>query len=200
MTGISTGVDDGASGGWPTSAEELRSLPVPWGTVLATGILGVLFGAGVLIWPDVSLRIMSALVGLWLVVSGIVRIIGAFLPGTGSVARHVLTGVVGVVVLIAGLLCLRDLVTRLTVLALLFAVTWILSGISEIVLGLQHAGAARVGLICVGGLALAAGIVFVLMPDVSLTTLVLVTGVSSLLVGLAEVVVALFLRSRARPA
>ena len=32
---------------WPSAADELRSLPVPWGTVLATGILGIAFGAAV---------------------------------------------------------------------------------------------------------------------------------------------------------
>jgi uncharacterized membrane protein HdeD (DUF308 family) len=101
------------------------------------------------------------------------------------------------VVLIAGLVCLRDLVSRLTVLALLFAVTWILSGLAEIVLGLQHGGPARIGLVSVGLLSCAAGVVFLLVPDLSLATLVVITGVSSLVVGLAEVVLALVLRRTA---
>jgi uncharacterized membrane protein HdeD (DUF308 family) len=200
MTGTSAEVDNGRADGWPSAATELRSIPVPWLTVLVTGILGAAFGAAVLIWPDISLRIMSALTGVWLLMAGIARIIGAFLPGSGSIARHVLSGIVGVVLLIAGLVCLRDLVTRLAVLALLFAVTWILSGLTEVVLGLQRTGPARLGLVCVGLLSFAAGVVFLMAPDLSLATLVILTGVSSLVVGLAEVVLALVLRRTAAKA
>jgi uncharacterized membrane protein HdeD (DUF308 family) len=198
MTGT-TSAETGrrTTGGWPGTAEELRSVPVPWKPLLATGIFGAVFGATVLIWPDVTLRVMAAIVGVWLLTAGIARIIGAFLPGSGSIAYHVLSGIVGVVVLIAGLICLRDLVSRLTLLSLMFAVTWILSGITEVVLGLQRAGPERVGLVSVGLLSLAAGIVFVLVPELSLATLVILTGVSSLLIGLGEVVLALVLRRQA---
>ncbi|PRY30829.1 HdeD family acid-resistance protein [Pseudosporangium ferrugineum] len=178
----------------PGVAAELRSIAVPWKAVLATGVLGVAFGAAVLLLPDVSLRVMSALAGVWLLMAGIARIISAFLPGSGSIAHHVLSGMVGVVVLVAGLVCLRDLVNRLAVLSLLFAITWILSGLTEVVLGLQRTGAARLGLLCVGLLSCAAGFVFLLMPDVSLAALVILTGLSSLLVGAAEVALAFVLR------
>ena len=198
MTGTSAELDDGAAGIWPSAGAELRSIPFPWPIILVTGVLGAAFGAAVLIWPDISLRIMAALAGVWLLVAGVARIIGAFLPGRGSAARHVLSGIVGVVALIAGLVCLRDLVSRLAVLALLFAVTWILSGLTGIVLGLQRTGPARLGLVGVGLLSLAAGIVFLLTPDLSLTTLVVMTGVSSLIVGVAEVVLALVLRGTRR--
>lgn len=197
MTGTSAEVGNGTTNGWPSTAAELRSIPVPWGTVLATGLLGVAFGAAVLSWPEVSLRIMSALTGVWLLLAGVARIIGAFLPGSGSIARHVLSGIVGVVILIAGLVCLSDLVSRLAVLALLFAVTWILSGLAGIVLGLHRAGPARLGLVCVGLLSCAAGVVFLLAPELSLATLVILTGVSALVVGLAEVALALVLRRTA---
>jgi len=194
-TSAQAGSDTAVS--WPSAADELRSIPVPWGTVLATGVLGIAFGAAVLIWPDVTLRVMSALTGVWLLLAGVARIIGAFLPGSGSIARHVFSGIVGVVVLIAGLICLRDLVSRLAVLALLFAVTWVLSGLTEILLGLQRRGPARLALICVGVLSFAAGVIFLLAPDVSLATLVILTGLSSLVVGISEVVLALVLRRAA---
>jgi|SRR4051812_18526052 uncharacterized membrane protein HdeD (DUF308 family) len=179
---------------WPGMVAEVRSQPFPWWTVLVSGVVGVAFGAAVLVWPDISLRIMGALAGIWLLLAGIARIIGAFLPTGDSVARQILSGIVGVVILIAGLVCLRDLVTRLTVLALLFAITWILSGLTAVVMGLQVAGTMRVVLIVVGVLSLIAGCVFLVTPDLSLKTLVVLTGVSSLVVGLAEVGLALAIR------
>ena len=189
-----------SAGKWPDVATELRSLPVPWWTVLATGVCAVVFGAAVLIWPDVSLRIMAALTGVWLLVAGVTWIAGAFLPrDQGGVGRQVRSGIVGIAAVVAGLACLRGLVSRLAVLALLFAITWILSGLAGILAGVRRTGPARAGFIAVGLLSLIAGGVFLLLPDLSLSMLVLLTGVSGLVVGLAEVVLALILR-RGRPA
>lgn len=181
----------------PGVLAEIRSLPLPWWTVLVTGIMGVALGVAVLAWPDVSLRIMAALAGVWLLLGGLARIIGAVLPGSGgSVVHHVLSGVVGIVVLIAGLVCLRNIVTRLALLALLFAITWILSGLAAVVMGLQRTGPVRLALVVVGVLSLLAGLVFLVTPNLSLATLVVLTGVSSLLVGLSEVVLAVVLARR----
>jgi membrane protein len=178
----------------PGMAAALRARHLVWGTVLATGILGIAFGVAVLVWPDVSLRIMAAMAGVWLVVAGLARILGAFLPGPGSILRHVLSAVVGIVVLIAGLVCLRDLVSRLTVLAVIFGITWILGGIIQVVLALESRGPVRACLLIGGVLSLVAGVAFIATPSLSLATLVVLTGVSSVVLGLCEVVVALFLR------
>lgn len=191
VTGTSAGSD-----GWPSPAAELQSIPLPWGIVLATGSCGVVLGAAVLNWPDASLWIMSALTGMWLLVAGVAQIIGAFL-GSGSIARRAVSGIAGVVALIAGLVCLRDLAGRLAVLALLFAVTCVVSGITEVVLAVRSTGRARLGLVGAGLVSVAAGIVFLLAPDLSLEALVILTGTGGLLVGLAEVVLAFVLRRQA---
>jgi uncharacterized membrane protein HdeD (DUF308 family) len=178
---------------WPGVAAEVRSQSFPWWTVLVTGLLGVAFGIAVLVWPDITLRIMAALAGIWLFVAGVARIIGAFLP-SGSIVRNVLSGIVGIIVMIAGIICLRDVVTRLTLLALLFAITWILSGLTALLVGLQRRGPERVALIVLGALSLIAGCVFVFAPNLSLATLVVLTGVSSIVVGAGEVALAFVVR------
>jgi uncharacterized membrane protein HdeD (DUF308 family) len=182
------------TGRWPEAVTDVPSRPFPWWTVLITGIAGVVFGIAVLVWPELSLRIMAALAGVWLLVGGIARVIGAFLPTGGSIARHVLSGIVGIIVLIAGLICLRNLVTRLALLALLFAITWILSGLAALMMGLQRTGPVRVLLIIVGALSMIAGIIFLVTPSLSLATLVVLTGISSLVVGLSEVFLAFSMR------
>jgi len=177
-----------------TVVAEVRSQPFPWWTVLITGLLGVAFGIAVLVWPDVTLRVMAALAGIWLFLAGLARTIGAFLPGGGDIVRRVFSGIVGIILLIAGVICLRDVITRLALLALIFAISWILTGLTAVLVGAQSSGGERVVLIVVGLLALAAGLVFVFAPDLSLTALVLLTGISSLVVGASEVVLALVLR------
>lgn len=174
-----------------------RAQPFPWWTLLISGTLASALGVTVLIWPDVTLRVMAGLVGVWLFLAGLARIVGAFLPSSGSIARHVLSGVVGILVLIGGLLCLRDLVTRLAVLAFIFAATWILTGLAGILAALQTTGVRRAALLATGVLTMAAGAVLLLAPELSLATLILLTGIGSLVVGLSELVLAFVLRRTA---
>ena len=180
---------------WNTAVTEAREQPFPWWTVLITGLLGIGFGIAVLVWPDISLRIMAALAGVWLFVAGAARIIGAFLPGTGvSIVGRVLSGIVGIIVLVAGIICLRNVITRLVLLALLFAITWILTGLSVVLIGVQRDGSERFWLIALGALSLLAGCLFVFAPGLSLAALVLLAGVSGLVIGASEVALAFMLR------
>jgi uncharacterized membrane protein HdeD (DUF308 family) len=194
MTETSTAATSVTPGRWSSAVGDDAVTPFPWWSFLVTGILGVAFGVAVLTWPDVTLRVMAVLVGCWFVLGGLARILGAFLPYGGSILHRVLSGVVGIVVLVGGLVCLRDLVTRLTVLALIFSITWILGGITAVVMGTQYRGGARIALIVAGGLSLIAGTILAATPSLSLTTLVILTGISSLIVGLSEIVMAFVIR------
>jgi len=193
MADIPTAPEAGSVGSWSSAAPVTRDV-IPWWSVLILGIASVLFGVAVLAWPGVSLKIMAVMVGVWLVLGGIARIVGAFLRRDVGLGRHVLSGVIGVVVLIAGLVCLRNLVTALGVLALMVALAWILGGVSWMVWGMQTAGGTRIALMTVGLLSLVAGLVFLFAPGLSLATLVLMTGISGIVVGIAELVLAYQLR------
>jgi uncharacterized membrane protein HdeD (DUF308 family) len=186
-----------AAGPWPEPGDDVGAHPFAWWSLLISGIVAIALGFAMIVWPDVSLRVMAALAGVWLLLSGLARIVAAFLPTGRGVAGHILSGIVGIIVFVGGLLCLRDLVTRLAVLALMFATTWILSGVAEIIAALTSHGAARAGLLIVGIISLLAGGLFLFTPGLSLRTLVVMTAVSALVVGVAEVVLAVTLR---RPA
>lgn len=179
---------------WQEAVAVRRAQPYLWWTLLITGALGVAFGAAVLAWPDLTLRIMAAFTGVWLLLAGLTRILGSFLPNGSGLLPHILSGVVGIVLLVAGAICLRDLVSRLAVLAVMFAVTWILSGVTAVILSLRYAGTTRFALLVAGVLALVAGCVLLVTPDLSLATLVVLTGVGSVLVGVCEVIVAFVVR------
>lgn len=182
-----------APGSWRETFADESTQPFPWWSFLITGVLGMAFGAAVLVWPDVTLRIMAAITGIWLFVGGLARILSAFLPGGGSLMLRLLSLVVGIVILIAGLVCLRNLVARVALLALMFAITWILGGVTAVVIGLRQHGVAEVALIAYGVLSLIAGGVLLVTPALSLATLVVLTGVSSLIVGAGEVIIALLI-------
>jgi uncharacterized membrane protein HdeD (DUF308 family) len=166
---------------------------VPWWAILLLGIISVLFGVIVLVWPRATLHVLAVLVGFWLLFAGLVRIFSAFLPGPG-VGRQVLSGIVGVILVVGGAACLRNVVNALAILALMVALTWIFSGVAEIILAFQTTGGGRIALLAVGVLALIAGFVFLFSPGLSLAALVLMVGITAIVIGIGEVLLSFQLR------
>jgi uncharacterized membrane protein HdeD (DUF308 family) len=165
----------------------------PFWLVLVLGISSALFGLAVLAWPEATVRVLAVLLGIWLLVIGVARIVSAFVSGRGF-GRQLLSGLVGVIVLVGGIACLRDITKSVLVLAFLVALTWIFSGLAAFVVGLGTSGGTRVALIALGALSTALGLVFMVLPRVSLTVFVVLTGLGALVVGIAEIVVAFQVR------
>jgi uncharacterized membrane protein HdeD (DUF308 family) len=150
----------------------------------------------VLVWPAATVRTLGVLVGIWLMVAGIARILGAFLSKRG-IGRQVLSGTVGVILLIGGVACLRNVAKGVAVLAFLIALTWILSGVAEFVIAFQATGATRMWLIALAVVSIAIGLVFMLWPSLSLATIVIMTGISGLIIGIGEIAFAFQMRRSA---
>src|SRR5688572_20558126 len=100
---------------------------VPIWQILTLGLLTVLFGIAVLVWPDTTLRLLGFLTGLWLVATGGVRLVAAFDREHGMVGR-LLSGAVGAVLLIVGVACMANAATGLAALALYLGLAWLLRG------------------------------------------------------------------------
>lgn len=170
-----------------------RGQSSPFWQLVTLGLLTIGFGVAALIWPDASVRILAVLLGVWLLASGLARVVGAFLSGR-SIPREVLSGIVGLVYLMAGAACLRDVANGVLVLALMIGLAWILSGVAEFVVALDAGGARRRWLTALAAVSVAIGFGFLVWPHPSLTVLVVLTGVSALAVGSAELVFAVQLR------
>jgi uncharacterized membrane protein HdeD (DUF308 family) len=165
----------------------------PWWSVIGLGVLSVLLGIVVLMWPEATLQVMAALVGIWLVIGGLVRIFTAFGSGRG-VGRQVLSGVVGVVLVVIGAACLRDLVATVAVLALVVAVTWLLTGVAEMAMAADASAGSRALLLCAGLVSIVLGFVFLFLPRLSLHALVLATAMGFIATGAIQMVVGVQLR------
>lgn len=194
MTGYSVpGPAAGASAGPDAAPTGVERLEVPFWQMIALGLVTALFGIAVLVWPGETLRTLGVLIGIWLLIVGATRIVGAFVSKRG-VGHQVLSGVVGVVLLIGGLACLRNVARGVLVLALVVALAWLLSGIAELVIAFQTTGSTRMWLIVLGVVSIALGLAFTFWPSLSLTTAVLLTGISGLIVGIGEIVFAFQMR------
>lgn len=170
-----------------------REDPFPWWLLALLGVTSIVFGIAVLVWPDVSLRVMAAFVGVWLVIAGVARVFSAFMSGRGAGAQ-VLSGIIGVLLILGGIACLRNLVTALAVLATMVALTWLLSGLSEIMIAFAVRGSVRGWLIALGVVSTLIGFAFAIWPGLSLATLVLLTSIGAIVVGAGQVAFAFQLR------
>jgi uncharacterized membrane protein HdeD (DUF308 family) len=160
------------------------------------GVVTALFGIVVLAWPGQTLRVLGALVGIWLIVAGVMRLAAALSEHQG-LGRRLLIGVVGAAMVVAGIACLRDVANGVVILALIVGLAWLMTGLSEIGIGLMTHGRARIWLTTMGVAALVVGLVFVVWPGVSLAAMVLLTGISALIIGCVEIAFAFIMRREA---
>lgn len=157
--------------------------------LLVLGVATMCFGIAILAWPDASVRVVAVMVGIWLLLAGLARIVGAFVWRHG-LGRQLLSGIVGILLVIGGVACLRDLAKGAAVLAFLIALVWILSGVAELVIAQETGTWARRWLIVVGVASLAVGCVFVFTPSLTLAVMALLAGLSALVIGAVQVLFA----------
>ncbi|MEV6928143.1 DUF308 domain-containing protein [Dactylosporangium sp. NPDC051485] len=165
----------------------------PFREIVGLGLITILFGVAVLAWPGKTLSLLGVLVGVWLLVAGAIRVYGAF-GHDQSTGRRVLLGGVGVLLIVGGIACLQHVATGVAVLAAIIGLAWLVSGIAELSIAFLTHGRIRTSLIAIGAVSLLAGLAFLFWPGLSLGLTVLLTGISALLIGAAEVAFAFQLR------
>lgn len=169
-----------------------------WQVVLGTGVVSLLLGILVLVWPGASLSAAGVLFGLYLVISGVFQLASAF--GTHrTTSLRVLAFASGALSLLLGLLCFRGPLQSILLLALWIGIGWLIRGITQTLAAVSDPGMpARGWQIFLGIVTFAGGIVLIVAPFASVAVLTLVGGVWLLLVGIVEIVTALRIRGRAR--
>jgi uncharacterized membrane protein HdeD (DUF308 family) len=181
------------------AANLLRGTGRHWGWPLAYGVITLLLGVVILVWPDRTIEVVAVLLGIQLVVAGVFQFVVAIAAADGSGGTRVLLALLGVLSLIAGLYALRHLQVTILALALILGIFWIVNGAVEIVTALiDDTMRGRGWTVLMGLLSIAAGIVVLVWPGISLHTLAVVLGVWLLVLGGMEIVLAFQLRSLGR--
>jgi uncharacterized membrane protein HdeD (DUF308 family) len=159
--------------------------------LVAEGALGALLGILVLTWPGATVGVLAWIFGALLIVTGVLQFVAAA-SAEGGPAGRVLSCVLGTLLLLAGLLCLRTPLQTALVLGLLIGIVWVVGGVVRIAQGIVLGrGAARWWRIAAGVLWVGAGALVVVFPDVSLVALASILGVVLLLEGLCLIAVGL---------
>ena len=165
---------------------------VRWWVLVLVGVLAIIVGFVALVLPGPTLVVVGILFGANLLVWGIFMLVMAFGEHLG-VAHTLLRVIVGVLGILAGLVCLVHPGTGVVAVLLATSFWFILTGIADLVGGM-HRAEGRWLSILLGLIGIAAGVVIVANPSVGLTTLVLLVGIGFMARGVLEVAAGLALR------
>lgn len=177
-------------------ADMLGRLGRHWGWVFAYGLLTLIAGLVVLVWPGETLLVVAVLFGIQLIVSGIFRFVMAFATDDLTGGTRVLFALLGVLSIIVGIWAVRHVLLTLLALTVILGIFWIVSGVIEIFSALSHRETPHRGwTVAMGVLSVIAGLIVLAYPGITLVTLAVILGVWLLIFGVMEIVGAFRLRS-----
>lgn len=154
-----------------------------WQLPLALGIVHLLLGLALLLWPGATLTVVAILLGIELVVAGFIRVVHA-VAERGSEARF-LRGVIGLLGVLAGLLVMSEPLRAIGLVVVVVGAFWVLWGLVEAIIALTPSAAGHRGLLLLeGGLAVGAGAVLLAWPEPTVRVLTIVVGILLVLAGL----------------
>ena len=170
----------------------LRPVARYWWLWALFGALTIVAGVIALANPGLSLLAIALLFGCWLIVVGFFDVLAGLTATNADTARRVFAVLLGVVSLIAGVICLRLPDAGLFTLVVVTGVYLIVAGVLNIASSL---GDDQPWLVfALGAANLVLGVVILALPEISLVTFALLFGLGLIVRGAVAVAVALRLR------
>jgi len=143
-----------------------------WGLLLFYGVISILVGIVIMVWPSETIAVVAVVFGIYLLVSGIFELIQSFTAHMDTGAR-VLLAITGVLSILLGIMCLRSLFQSVVILTIFIGLSFMFRGVIDLVAGIQNKGVPGRGLSILSGVVLIIGSLVVLL---ALATLVLALG------------------------
>ncbi len=168
-----------------------------WWYSLARGIIAVVFGILILLWPLSAIVVGVVWLGVFWILDGALAIVdGVRRRGTRGAGWEIAFGVIGV---LAGLFLAIQPLQAASTLVLIAGIWAILGGVTIGLGALQARGLPGWGWgVAVGVVTLVFGILIVASPGVALATFVLFVGWYAIILGVSLVVLALRIRAVAK--
>ena len=149
-----------------------RLLRIHRGQLVGVAVIGLVLGVVGLLFPDATQLTVSLVFGTYLIASGVFRITAAFVATTVDVSMRWVGGLLGLLVVITGILCLSNPFQSLIALALVIGIGWILEGIIDLVGGVRGSVHPRWFGWLSGIVSMAAGVAMFVLPAADTRSLV----------------------------
>ncbi len=149
------------------------------------GVLAIVFGIIALIWPGITALALALLFGAFVLVNGVMLLIGAFRGRADGGQRPALI-VAGILGVLAGVITLIWPGVTTLVLVVLIGAWAVVSGLAEIWAAVQLRGGWLPALI--GALTTIVGVLILVRPGVGAVALAQVLGIYAIIVGVLMLV------------
>ena len=170
---------------------EVSPIARNWWLFVVLGVVCLATGIAALVWPDITLLALGIIAGIYLMLAAVMEFIDAV---AGAPGGRAMSAVLGVIALLAGLICFRRPGESLMVVELAVAFYLVAAGLLRIVRALFADGRRWWG-VAFGVVETGIGIVLLSWPGIGLRTLAFVFALTMLFRGLVAVVAGLKLRS-----
>ncbi|KQX06993.1 MULTISPECIES: HdeD family acid-resistance protein [unclassified Leifsonia] len=165
------------------SKSEVNGIRVALGV---SAVVALVLGIVVLVWPDKTAGLLAVLFGLYFLIIGIVRLAkGIFSKGISGGSR-VLSILLGLLLVIAGIFALRNLESTVALLGIIIGIAWIIEGVAALVESASD-GSRWPGIVF-GVISIIAGIVVLFLPAASVAVLLVIGGIFLVIAGLVQLV------------
>src|SRR3954466_11323579 len=169
---------------------EVSAVAKNWWLFVVLGVVCVATGILAIVWPDKTLLMLGILAGIYLIMAAIMEIIDAIVGEPGGRA---ISAILGVIALIAGIICIRRPGESLLAIVIVVGVYLIAEGVIRVVRAFD-VSEGRGWAIVLGLLDAIVGIVILAWPGIGLVTLAILFAVTMLLRGVFAIVVGFKLR------
>ncbi len=160
-----------------------------------SGVLALLAGIALLVWPVKSAVIVTAIFASYLIIAGVVYIgLGIFSRAKGGWSRvgHI---VLGLLYIVAGVIAFFNLNVAAATLALVvvifIGVSWIVDGV--VALSLLGSDGSRVWTVIYAILSIIAGVIVLFSPAIAGFALWLLLGIALVVLGIVQIILAITL-------
>ncbi|MBD0860460.1 DUF308 domain-containing protein [Gordonia sp. zg691] len=146
--------------------------------LIITSIVGIVIGVIAILWPGPTIVVVAMLFAISLIIAGIFRIYQAFAASFLGTGMRILLGVIGAIVLLAGVIALFSPGDAVWLLAVFIGVGWIFQGVADLYAAITKSGHVPTWFLILSGIvAVIAGIVMMILPAFSLEVLAWVGGI-----------------------
>ena len=154
------------------------------------GILAVALGITLLVWPGKTVAVVAGITGIYFIFAGIARLALSIFSSGLSAGHRILGIVLGLIVLLAGIIVLRNIQTSAGVLLLIAVIAlgfaWIVDGIMAIV---ESGNSRSRGLgITFGIFSILAGIAVLVWPGFVALSFAILIGIALTILGVIGIV------------
>jgi uncharacterized membrane protein HdeD (DUF308 family) len=161
-----------------------------WWLFVVTGLICIGAAIAVIVWPDITLLAFGVIIGIYLLLAAVMEVVDAV---TGEPGGRAVSAILGVIALIAGIICIRRPGESLLAIVVVIGVYLVAAGVIRVVRAFD-VKEGRGWALLIAVIDVAVGCLLLAWPDLGLATAAIIFAATMLIRGLFAIVVGFKLR------